>query len=448
MSYSGLAACARLMQRDDGRKKFPVRSASSRVVPSHSHHSGTHSRLHSMKEIKRTPVPLPAPRTKLQPKEAPARSQLSQEIINSEDEEDMSEESAATPTAKTSARLKATLAIHTPNGIVHRPKEKLKEPSAGDKRTSPTGSKKSQSITDDNETDSSSADDSDDQSDEQTMSQAEKTHVPRIVDSQIPPPTTSRATESQSSQSYVPPKGFKCVTIDDRTVSRVARMFEDLDGKQIWHLTAPAGVSIKELRQLAMDKVLKNQALLTYKGIDYGFSQAEESGNLAQQVLVPGKTVYKAVPASISQTLHLQAVVRLPELGNQVTEEDADTSSTAIPSITRSTIRNPRAQVRGLKMRFLPIGFEGEGAGTIGSSDDEAKVPTKIARLPKSVGVSIPSRHKEKRKHADFTGPESAEAPVKRSKKQHRSAEDLKRKGERRAKKEKRREHEASSAKA
>jgi len=259
------------------------------------------------------------------------------------------------------------------------------------------------------------------------------------------PRPQSHAIDFQPSQPYIPPKGFNRVPLDDRTIANTARIFENLGNKQIWHITAPAGISLKEMRQLAMDKVLDGQALLTYKGIDYGFSPTVQSEDLAQEVLVPGKTVYKAVPARISQTLHLQAVVRLPELSHQ--QADVDSSSAAAASITRSTIRTPRAQVKGLKMRFLPSGFGGDAAGTMGNSDDETNAATKTTKLGMSVGLKLPSRQKEKRKHADLTGPESVEAPAKRSKQQHQSAEDLKRKAERRAKKEKRRAHEASSAK-
>lgn len=124
-----------------------------------------------------------------------------------------------------------------------------------------------------------------------------------------------------------------------------------------------------------------------------------------------------------------------------------NTGSEAAASITRSTIRTPRAQVKGLKMRFLPSGFGGDAAGTIGDSDDEMVVPIGTAGLGMPNGLHHPLARKEKRKHADLTGTESAEAPAKKSKSQPRSTEAIKTKEVRRAKKEKKRAQNASSAK-
>lgn len=144
----------------------------------------------------------------------------------------------------------------------------------------------------------------------------------------------------------------------------------------------------------------------------------------------------------ISQTLHVQAIVKLPALSSK--QADANTGSEAAASITRSTIRAPRSQLTGLKMRFLPIGFGGQGVGTIGESDSEIAVSTETAGLGMPDGLNLPSR-KKKRKHThDSTAPESMEAPSKKSKK-HRDSVDKGEKEERRAKKEKRRAREAAS---
>lgn len=71
-------------------------------------------------------------------------------------------------------------------------------------------------------------------------------------------------------------------------------MFENLQGKQIWHITAPAGVSLSQLKDIAMDKALAGQSILNYKDTDYGFSTAEKTEEGACEVLVPHKNGYKA----------------------------------------------------------------------------------------------------------------------------------------------------------
>jgi hypothetical protein len=67
-----------------------------------------------------------------------------------------------------------------------------------------------------------------------------------------------------------------------------------LEGKQIWHITAPAAISLSALKQMAMDKALNGETILTQKDIDYGFSIADKSGNNVPHVLIPQPNGYKS----------------------------------------------------------------------------------------------------------------------------------------------------------
>ncbi|CBX98040.1 hypothetical protein IAQ61_010145 [Plenodomus lingam] len=414
-----------------------------------------------MKAIKRTPVPLPASNLTANQKKAPPRPQLSQEVLNSDD--DSSNGNESTPQAKTSTKPKTTIAIHAPNGAVKRPANQPKEKSAvkavSKSRSAPnqpvqeSGEESSGSDASDdshlptkngqerNISSDSSSDSSDDGSEEGTAAQTSRTgtqeKVVRTSQAQ------SHTVEFRQAEPYVPPRGFGPIPLNDRITSKAASIFDDLDGKQVWHIKAPAGISFKELHTLSLEEAFGGQTILNHKGTDYGFLQTEKSEHTPREVLVPEKSSLKAVPARISQTLHLQAIVRLPELSDK--QADTNTGSEAAASITRSTIRTPRAQVNGLKMRFLPVGFHGDAAGTIGDSDNEMETPTETAGLGMPNGLNLPSRRKEKRKHADVNGSETIEAPAKKSKK-HRSIEDVKRKEERRAKKEKKRARDAAGA--
>ena len=93
--------------------------------------------------------------------------------------------------------------------------------------------------------------------------------------------------------------------LNDRTTSNTASLFENLQGKQIWHITAPAGVSLKDLKQLAMDHALEGKAVMRYKGTDYGFSKTDKSENSAREVLVPQKTGYKV---GMSHSCHIRLI--------------------------------------------------------------------------------------------------------------------------------------------
>ncbi|KAI4633441.1 hypothetical protein J4E83_001908 [Alternaria metachromatica] len=427
-----------------------------------------------MSAIQKTKVPLPGSKPKSKPQNTPSKAQLSQEFVDSDD--DSPSETAAQ--SKKPEKPKATIGIHV-NGV---PKAKSK-PSKKDvpapksaskskvtpKKPAPkqiatqedaedlssseisgddaptrdiqtklpgnTQSKKASSDSDDTSSGDSSSDDSD------TGNAPQPTRKPTQTQPAPPVQPQSHAVDFRPTQAYAPPKGFAPVPVNDRTISKSTGLFDNLEGKQIWHITAPAGVSLKDLSELAMDKAMKGDAVLSYKGTDYGFSQTESEDG-TREVLLPRNNGMKPAPTRISQTLRLRSVVRLPHLTTK--QADQNTGSEAAASITRSTIRAPRPQVTGLKMRFLPTGFSGNDAGTIGDSDEETEVPQAIAGLAMPNGLNLPSK-KPKRKHADVNGVDAPEVPAKKTKKQ-RDPEEIKRKEEKKARKEKKRAKEAAAA--
>ncbi|KAI2483331.1 hypothetical protein Ptr902_05648 [Pyrenophora tritici-repentis] len=199
-------------------------------------------------------------------------------------------------------------------------------------------------------------------------------------------------------------------------------------------MTAPGGVSLKDLEELEMEKVMDGEAVLSYKGIDYNCPQMQKSEEVEREVFVHHKNGLKPVSTRISQTLHLRSIVQLPQLSSL--QADQNTGSEAAASITRSTIRAPKPQVKGLKMRFLPTGFSGDDGGNLGDSESESEKLREPAGLGMPNGLNLPSK-KQKRKHADVNG-DATEVPAKKTKK-HRTPEEEKRKAEKKARKEKKR---------
>lgn len=267
-----------------------------------------------MKEVKRTPVPLPGSKPKPKPKAngSPSKAQLSQEFIVSDD--DSSSEKAPKP--------KATIGVHRPNGAA-KPKSKSsgKDPATpkAASKTKPSPKKaapkqiatevqaaellSSSEQTDDDEapgreiqtklpgnetrvgaaeesdSDTSSTSSSDESVADQPPQSAQKSG--RQAQKQ------SHAVEFRPAQAYVPPKGFNSVPCNDKTTSKSTRIFDNLVGKQIWHITAPAGVSLKHLQDIDMGTAMKGEAVLEHKGTSYGFSKAEQSDDNAREVIVP-----------------------------------------------------------------------------------------------------------------------------------------------------------------
>ena len=261
---------------------------------------------------KRTPVPLPGSKPKSKSKIAPPKSALSQELVGSDD--DSSAESA--PKMKKAEKQKATIGVHRPNGAA--------KPSKNEKPTSkskPAPKKpapktisapeqveelSSSEVSDDNDApardlqtklpgevemkDASSESDSDSESDSSSEEEAAKPAQKPAQHAQTKPVEV----ELRAAKPYAPPKGYNLVSEKDRTSSKAAKMFDNLKGKQVWHITVPAGVSLKDLESIAMDKAMKGEPILSHKGTDYGFLTAEKSEDGPAEVLVPQKNGYSA----------------------------------------------------------------------------------------------------------------------------------------------------------
>jgi hypothetical protein len=279
-----------------------------------------------MKDTHKTKVPLPGSKSKSKPQNIPSKAQLSQEFVDSDD--DSHSESTAQP--KKVEKPKATIGIHV-NGVpkakskpskkdapapksTSKPKVSPKKPASKhiateedvadlssseisgddaptrDIQTKLPGNEKGKDASSDSGSTSSSdtsSDDSDSDSDSDNAPQPTR----KPAQTQPPPPVQSQshAVDFRPTQAYVPPKGFNPVPLSDKTISKSTGLFDNLDGKQVWHITAPAGVSLKDLSELAMDKAMKGDAILSYKGTDYGFAQTEKSEDGTREVLLPRK---------------------------------------------------------------------------------------------------------------------------------------------------------------
>ncbi|EAT78147.2 hypothetical protein SNOG_14607 [Parastagonospora nodorum SN15] len=393
-----------------------------------------HGPAYTIKDMKRTYVPVPGSKPKPKAKDTPSKVQLSQEFIGSDS--DSPAETAPKPKPKT------TIAVHRPTAAAKSKEKPSKKDTAAPKpqpKAKPAPKEPTPATvvtqaqadelstpeqTDDDdvptrdiqtklaERDASASESDSGSSDSGSSDESFANEAPQLAQAR-PSQTQPHSVEFRPAQAFVPPKGFTAVTCNDKTMSKSARIFDNLEGKQIWHITAPVGVSLNDLKEIAMDSALNGGAVLQHKGTSYGFSTSEER----------------------EHSLRLQAAVQLPKLTSL--QADQNTGSEAAASITRSTIRAPRPQLKGLKMRFLPIGFGSGDIGTLGDSDSEGDTPQETAGLGMPNELNLPSR-KEKRKHTELNGDSRIEPPSKKPKKP-RTAEDVQRKEERRARKEKKR---------
>jgi hypothetical protein len=149
----------------------------------------------------------------------------------------------------------------------------------------PGNEKAKEASSDSDSASESSSDSSSDDSDTDDAPQPTQRPAQQQPQSQ----SQSHAVEFRPSGPYVPPKGFNLVPLNDKTVSKTAGLFDNLQGKEIWHITAPAGVSLKDLSKVDMDKAMGGEAVLSYKGTDYGLVKTEKSEDGTRDIFVPRK---------------------------------------------------------------------------------------------------------------------------------------------------------------
>lgn len=164
-----------------------------------------------------------------------------------------------------------------------------------------------------------------------------------------------------------------------------------LNGKQIWHITAPSSIPVDMIKEVSLESVAKGEAALNYKGTDYGFVVKGEGSQTLTKILIAGAdTHYRLAPIVIAQTLQLQQLVNLPSL--QLSNSQR---STTAPAPAKKPVRQ---QPPNLRMRFGPlgdpIGDSDESSFRQGEGEPEFRMPQGVEAHAKTV----------KRKHSDVNG--------------------------------------------
>lgn len=269
---------------------------------------------------KKTPIPLPGSSSKSSKTKA-APAQLSQEFVG--DSDDSSDE-ASKKKVLPKKQGATTIAVHRPksNGVAKTGPEAKKlekdtqkksgkeaiapkksvpkqvtqqedgaessssEESSGDAETDIKQAQQREAQKNKNQDSDSSSEDSSDDSEEEAAPLAQR---PEGRQSQ----TQTQTVTFQQARPYAPPEDFKAVATERAASSSNTSIFQNLKGKQIWHITAPEGVSLESLSRLAMDKAQNGEPIMEHKGISYGLVQAEDEAG-GREVMIPAVKGYKA----------------------------------------------------------------------------------------------------------------------------------------------------------
>lgn len=191
--------------------------------------------------------------------------------------------------------------------------------------------------------------------------------------------------------SYKPPAGFEKAQIPQSSSSKTADMFKpsNLEGKQIWHITAPSQLPIASVEEVSATSLKDGSSILSYEGSDYGLVPQTEK--LEQTLLLPfpKENWYQSLRTPMSRVLHIRQLVRLP---SHVSQPNATADAASEPSVPR------HQQPTGLKMRFRPFGLSSDSDSDGAPSKKRSRMAPHVRHPPDVEQPSAPKKQKQKTK--------------------------------------------------
>ncbi|KAL4952315.1 DNA-directed RNA polymerase I, subunit RPA34.5 [Aspergillus filifer] len=201
-------------------------------------------------------------------------------------------------------------------------------------------------------------------------------------------------------QPYKPPMGFKSASKNQAPSSNILSTLSSLNGKQIFHITAPASLPLSKVKEVSLAGALKGEPILEHKGKQYGIpgdslAHAQGGGN-GQTLYVydPKAQTYHSTVRNVP-TYHIQEIIALP--GGKEFDE-------ACVKTAKALEKPPRKQPKHLKMRFRPVGSGDAPPETLGSSDEESEGEEAGFKMPQGLEKEREKEEKKKRKHQQTEG--------------------------------------------
>ena len=215
----------------------------------------------------------------------------------------------------------------------------------------------------------------------------------------------------QSTPTYEPPVGFKSTSISLHPASKLSEILapSNLQGKQIWYITAPESVPISLVKEFSTQKIGNGASILEYQGAKYGLipeSEVEQASRRALFLPSNQTNEYQSSKTTIIKTLHLQQIVSLPNHAHHPAIHPNRS-----PSASESYRKTPRQQPEGLKMRYRPFGVS-DDSDLESNSEPVPKAPE--FRIPAPVKETSPGRKRKRREYID--GSSNAGSTVKSKK--------------------------------
>jgi len=163
--------------------------------------------------------------------------------------------------------------------------------------------------------------------------------------------------------------------------------------KQIWYITAPANVPLSSLKELALDKLVEGEPVMTCKDVDYSFT-TDDTARPTTSIMLPSENGFNALPIEVQKVVHLRQVVKLPTAPQSQAGISSTSTTTIVPQFNVQK-RTKREQPSGLRMRYRPPGAGTGDIGRIGSSDSDVPASAKPALASSSSTISKKRKERE-----------------------------------------------------
>ncbi|KAI5309905.1 hypothetical protein KEM55_002160 [Ascosphaera atra] len=241
------------------------------------------------------------------------------------------------------------------------------------------------------ESESSSSSSSDEEEESPEVNQARDDNVQRAIDAK-----NAQTSNVVPAKPFRPPESFRQVQGGAPPSAEVSQALSNLEGKQVWHITAPASVPLSSIKQLALDAVAQGQPILSHDGKQYRLREEQLGLDTSKHLLVPNKqgNVYHKDSHRVVQTFHLEQLVGLSPSTSDVKPSNVQVSKYEKPV---------RQQPKNLKTRYRPFGVRDEedfDMPALEGSDSEAAALKKAQEETKKrkhmEAEDSPSRKKSK----------------------------------------------------
>jgi hypothetical protein len=86
---------------------------------------------------------------------------------------------------------------------------------------------------------------------------------------------------------YSPPPGFQLASIDESP--RISQQLKgsNLEGKEIWYITAPVSVPLSSIEDMSLQAIQERKVVLSHDGDDYAVIADSSEANESTMVMLP-----------------------------------------------------------------------------------------------------------------------------------------------------------------